>query len=72
MRSVHTRSDYQNYVLPLCFGATHFVDTIGLMAKLVLAVTVAALVTISLSRIDQLEQVSYAPVVQAGGGGINN
>ena len=39
------------------------------MAKLALAITVAALATISLSRIDQLEQVSYAPVAQAGGGG---
>jgi hypothetical protein len=39
------------------------------MAKLALAVTVAALVTISLSRIDRLGQVSYAPVAQAGGGG---
>jgi hypothetical protein len=39
--------------------------------KLALAVTVAALVTISLSRTDQLEQASYALMVQAGGGGIN-
>jgi hypothetical protein len=41
------------------------------MAKLGLAVTVAALVISYLSRIDRLEQAWYAPVVQAGVGGIS-
>ena len=69
MRSVHTRSDYQNYVLPLCFGATHFGDTERLMAKLVLVTSVAVLVLVALSRIDDIRRATYVPVVQAGGGG---
>ena len=46
-----------------------FLDTGSLMAKLVLAVTEAALVTISLARIERVGQASCAPETQSGGGG---
>jgi hypothetical protein len=40
------------------------------MAKLVPAMSVAVVVLVALSRIDDIRQAAYAPVVQAGGGGI--
>ena len=39
------------------------------MTKLAFMAVMASLILVSLSKIDQLTQASYAPVVQAGGGG---
>jgi hypothetical protein len=42
------------------------------MTKLAFMAVMASLTLVSLSKIDQSTQVSYAPVVKAGGGGSVN
>jgi len=42
------------------------------MTKLAFMAVMASLTLVSLSKIDQSKQVSYAPVVQAGGSGSTN